>query len=275
MSVISDLTGNPVNISESVAKEISKQLPDEIKNLPLDAAEDVVTKAVIPVFEELLKPLEQLVFHVGIEAIELSYKTIKNLLQSGYKPPENLVKKALEFYQEKQDVNEFTTWGRWLWAMGYGDQVNAIRSGYVFDGMTIDEAKEQEKIWNGWEPFVVALEQKTNFSPENLIADYNKISHYVANAGNLSIGFYWQNMYDRAEDIIAELRKYEKTGVPITQSAILEFIDKLGPDSIDITVSAKINLGISVGGSVGLWGIPNHLIEHLLQEIMQAAKIPV
>lgn len=262
------------DITELVAKEVAKQLPSQIRNLPLNAAEEVVQKAVIPVLEEILKPLEKEVFHVGIEAIRLSHNAIKTLLQSGYKPPQKLINRARNYYASKQDVSDFEHWGRWLWAMGDGDWVNQTRSGYIFDGMTVEEAKEQEKIWAGWEPFVVALEQKTNFSPENLIADYNKISHYVANAGNLSIGFYWRNMYDRAEDIIAELQKYERSGVPITQSAILEFIDRLGPDSIDVTLSAKLEIGISIGGSVGLWGIPNTLIEHVLQEIMEVAHIP-
>jgi len=105
-----------------------------------------------------------------------------------------------------------------------------------------------------------------------LIHDFNKINFYIANTGTVSIGLYFTNMWDRAPEIIRELRNVEK-GIPAKRHAIMEFVEKIGPDRLDITISAKIPI-VQIGGSIGAWGIPASLFEHLLDDVLKKAGVP-
>ena len=103
------------------------------------------------------------------------------------------------------------------------------------------------------------------------VDQFNKISFYVANAGPISIGMYWRNMWDRAPEIIKELRKAEK-GIPAKRHDIIEFVERLGPDALDITISGKLPV-IQIGGSIGAWSIPAPLFEHLLDGLLKKAGL--
>lgn len=101
---------------------------------------------------------------------------------------------------------------------------------------------------------------------------FNRISFYVANSGTVAIGMYFRNMWERAPLVIAELRKAEK-GIPAKRRDILEFVERLGPDAIDVTITAKIPI-VNIGGSIGAWGIPAALFDDMLDTILKKAGIP-
>ena len=107
---------------------------------------------------------------------------------------------------------------------------------------------------------------------QSLIDDFNKISFYVANTGTVSLGMYFRHMWDRGEDVIKALRMSEK-GIPARRHEIMDFIRLIGPDAVDVTISGKIPL-VQIGGSVGAWGIPSSLLEHLIDGTLKKAGIP-
>ena len=108
---------------------------------------------------------------------------------------------------------------------------------------------------------------------KDFIDNFNKISFYIANSGNFAVGLYFRNVWNRAPMILNELKKLER-GIPLKRSAILEAIEKLGPDAIDITGTIKFNVGVDIGGSVGAWGIPAELFDILIEELLKKAGIP-
>ena len=141
----------------------------------------------------------------------------------------------------------------------------------------MSRAEEQEKIWNGWTPFVNELKAGHRYSennPQKLIDAFNAIAFGVSNAGNFSVGLYFLRVWDRGQHLIDTLKKYEHNGVPIKRSAIMEFVKDVQPDKIDITGSIKIEIGIEIGGSIFAWGIPADLFDILLDDLLKKAGIP-
>lgn len=118
----------------------------------------------------------------------------------------------------------------------------------------------------------VHLAKDTIGGDQKLIDDFNKISFYVANAGTIAIGMYFRNMWDRGPRVVAELRKAEK-GIPAKRHDIMEFVERIGPDALDITITGKLPI-LQIGGSIGAWSIPASLFEHLLDGVLKKAGLP-
>lgn len=176
----------------AVRKEAQKGVGDIRGSLPEleKIAEGTVSKVIVPVVSEIMKPIERIVFTVGKDVLEECHKIAK----------------------------------------------------------------------------------ETIGHDQNLIDDFNKISFYVANTGTVSLGMYFRNMWDRGEDVIRGLRISEK-GIPARRHDIMSFVNLIDPDAVDITISGKIPL-VQIGGSVGAWGIPSTLLEHLLDGALKKAGIP-
>ena len=258
---------------DEVEKIVKNILPDEIKNLPEHVMHEAVNKVVIPVISDVLKPLEKLVFSVGVKVLETAYGEAQKVVgehASGKVVSDELINEAISYGKGLPDAG-MNDWYRWLNAMGHPDYV------FAWPALTVEEGREQEKIWDKWKPFVDALEEGQYYRSthaKKIIEDFNKINFYIANTGNVSVGLYFRNMWDRAQSVIDILKKYEHSGIPIKRSAIMSFVKVLGPDALDITVSAKIELGITIGGSIGAWGVPADLFDILLNEILKEAGVP-
>ena len=107
---------------------------------------------------------------------------------------------------------------------------------------------------------------------DKLINDFNSINFYVASAGTVAIGMYFKRMWDRGPRVISVLRRYEK-GIPATRVEIMNFIQAIGPDALDVTITGKLPI-VDIGGSIGAWSIPASLFEHLLDDVLKKAGIP-
>jgi len=178
---------------EKALHSIKGALP-ELEHIAQKVAQETFQHAVVPVLSEVLKPIERIVFTVGVTMLEAVHEVAKAAVK--------------EIGNEKA-----------------------------------------------------------------FIEDFNKINFYVANTGNVAIGMYFHNLWDRAPEVIAELKKSEK-GIPLKRSAIMEFIERVGPHQVDITASGKIEIGIEIGGSVGAWGVPASLFEYLLDDVLKKAGLP-
>ena len=263
---------NPINIQQEVAKQVAKSLPDEIKNLPKEVVQEMVGKVLVPLVAEILKPVEKVTFRAAAKGIRAIVKEGDMLVRGHYSPAQNVVKKAEKFYGEaysRADADSTSHWGRLLWAFGKKPSGVALHPNTP---MTIEEAEEQQKVWNGWAPFVAEL--KLVASPQGLIDDLNKISVYVDVRSNVTPGFYFKNPYTRGNALADNLDKWADRGVPSHRAGIRQFITDLGPDAMDITASASFQLGFIAGAGAGLWGIPTRIAIHFLDEIMQELGIP-
>lgn len=94
---------------------------------------------------------------------------------------------------------------------------------------------------------------------------------------SLGVGmtFHWAKFYDRADDIIKAIEGYHAAGgVKISRKEILRFIRDIGPDQIDFDAGVKLALGIGIQASGGVWSIPTHLAELVLDEILKDLGVP-
>ena len=260
-----DVAGVGKDQVEQIVKDV---LPDEIKNLPQHVMHEAVNKVVIPVISDVLKPLEKLVFSAGVKVLETAHREVVKAAGGPF-VDDALVEQAKEWAATVPDNDD--KWAQWLTAMGV--------TGYeeAGDAITLEQARKQAEVWDGWEPFVKALENGEHVDSgegKEVIDAFNSIYFYVANAGNVSIGLYFTQMWDRAQTVIDTLKRYEHSGVPVKRSAIMDFVRAIQPDKVDITVSAKIEIGIEIGGSVGAWGVPASLFDLLVDEVLKEAGVP-
>ena len=265
---VKDVTGVGKDQIEKIVKDL---LPDEIRNLPSEVMHAAVNKVVIPVITDVVKPLEKLMFQTGVKILETTHREVAKLVGDAHQAvPKDLVDKAIG-YAQNQSAGGMNDWARWLNAIGHPNYQGA------WPALTVEEAEEQANTWAGWIPFANELKAGHRYSannPQKLIDDFNAISFYIANAGNVSIGLYFTNMWDRSQTVIDTLKKYQHTGVPVKRGAIMDFVKALGPDKLDVTVSVKIEIGIEIGGSIGAWSVPADLFEVLLDEVLKEAGVP-
>ena len=256
---------------DQVEKIVKDILPDEIKNLPDHVMHEAVNKVVIPVLSEVIKPLEKIVFSAGVAVMQEAYDAAKKAIGDAHAAvPKDLVDQAIN-YANIQQPGGLNDWARWLNAIGHPDYKDS------WPAMTVDEALHQASFWKGWTPFVNELQAGHRYSENNaqqIIDAFNAIAFGVSNAGNFSVGLYFLNVWDRGQNLIDTLKKYEHTGVPVKRSAIMEFVKEVQPDKIDITGSIKIEIGIQIGGSIFAWGIPSVLFDILLDNLLKKAGIP-
>ena len=249
--------------------KVTHAASDEIKKI----LNQVLPHVILPVMSEILKPLEKLMFTAGVAVLQTSFNEVNKAIAK-FEPvqnpvPSHLVEKAITFYG---GIHGYwgNDWAKWLSAIGHPRFQQ-------WDKLSMDEALAQEQIWSGWTPFVNALRSGQRYSgrnPDQLIEDFNKINFYIANTGNVAVGLYFSNVYDRADHIINTLKKYEHTGVPAKRSAIMEFIYEVQPNQADITASVKLELGLQIGGSIGAWSVPADLFDVLLEDVLKQAGVP-
>ena len=257
-------------IKEVFPDELRKELGGALKDVESAVMKEVVGKVVIPVLSEVLKPLEKLVFSVGADILESTYGEVKKVVEGERKQvPQELIDRAIGYSNEIEQWKD-NDWNRWLAYMRY--------PGYEkYLPLPIGLAREQEKIWSGWKPFVDAMEKGLRWkyqSNQELIDAFNKINFYVANSGNVSVGLYFRNMWDRTQNLIDTLNQYKHSGVPATRHDIMNFVYAVQPDALDITVSFKIDIGIQIGGSIGAWSVPAELFDVLLEDVLKEAGVP-
>ena len=247
--------GNPFDPTSQVTQIVKNILPDEIKNLPQEAAKQLVKRVVVPVVNELLVPLEKPLFGFGEDILGMALDEFDKFLLEG-----NTVATAKYFHDFNRDHgNAYKDWGRWLTAMDV--------SGYADDGdaMTLDECAKLIKVWNGWQKFYDALKMRE---------DFNNISFYVAINTNVDIGLYFKRMASRGRKVQKDLRKWANRGLKAKRSDIKSFIADVGPDAIDVTATAKFAIGAIAGGSLGAWGMPTTLAVRYLDELLKKLGLP-
>ena len=247
--------GNPFDPTSQVAKIVKDILPDEIKDLPLEAAKQFVKRAVVPVVNELLVPLEKPLFTYADHMLASILDDFDAFMLQG-----NTVSTAKYFHDfNKAHGNAYVDWGRWLTAMDV--------SGYEEDGdaMTLAECAKLVKTWKGWQPFYDALQMRV---------DVNDISFYVAINTNVDIGLYFNNMATRGRQLQKDLHKWGNRGLKAKRSDIKQFITDLGPDFLDVTATAKFAIGAIAGGSLGAWGVPTRIAVRYLDELLKKIGLP-
>ena len=261
---------SPTQATEEVVKKgINNYLPSAIKNLPGDVVHELVGRVIAPILTELFKPAEEVLFTVGDTLLHQQLSTVQDLVGKPYKVPQVYVDRAKEYYGFQVTDADRTRWARVLLAFGQPVPQDAISA---TTPMTAAEAEEQAKVWYGWVPFVHQL--KCIEDASYVIEMFNKVSFYISANGNVTIGLYFTNLYDRAGELRDALSRWKSRGIPVKRSAIREFLQDLGPDALDITGTAKIEFGIVVGASIGAWGVPMALAEHYLDDLLKELGVP-
>lgn len=278
VSIITDIAGDQIDITKLVAKEVAKQLPDQIKDLPHEVMQEAVGHILIPLVHEIISPIQKVAFHEAASAIRSIVQQGDKLLANPYHVPPELISQAKKYYNPA-NLDQAIHWGNWLIGVGQLDWVKknggAAAADFpedVLKPMTVDEALAQERIWGGWKPFRKALE--LYYPTDSLKADLDSMSIYTDVKSNVTIGFYFNKPYTRGHALADKLDKWARRGVPTKRSGVREFITDLGPDKLDVTASVNFQLGFIAGGSGGLWGIPTRIGLQFLDIILTEIGVP-
>ena len=253
-------------IERILKEELDNKVTQAILNMQKDAAQELVGNVIIPVLDVVLKPATQIGFAEASSAVGVAVDIMEKIAGREYKPPKKIVERAREYTTYAGDR---TDWWRLL--IAFGDE-EAKQKHPDLSPMTLAEGRQQLRVWGGWYPFVQQLRFVDN--AQHIIDDLNGMSIYLSAKTNLTVGCYFNNLYDRGEFLKADLHEWSRRGLPLTRSGINEMLLELGPDKLELTEEAKIAFGIVIGESAGLWSIPTSLFLPYIDDVMKQLGVP-
>ena len=254
-------------VERLVKEAFDNQIANAILNTQKEVAQEFVGSVIVPVLETILKPAEQVGFSAAAGVVGTAVDFMEAVVDQKYEPPKQIVERVRNYAQGATDGGE--NWRRVL--VAFGDK-QTIAQHPQLTPMTVEEAQKQLRVWGGWYPVVQQLRFVAN--ADSIIDDFNAMSIYLAADTNVTVGVYFQNLYDRGRFLADDLRRWGKRGLPLTQSGINELLLDLGPDKLDLTEVAKIEFGIVIGESAGLWGMPTSLLLPYIDKVMDQMGVP-